>query len=153
MLAALVLVLPSCVWHYSFCFQPVSMLFAAFVAFPGFWFPGFENIFECKPKAGIVCGFSNGKGSSKSLREVDDKSGNFLPSQVRDAGIQAVASIAATSGFFNVFVCGCAAAALASAFAYLFAPDVGISAAAACVRVHISPCGYIRSLGVLRFWI
>ena len=97
----------------------------------------FENIFENKPRAGLGCVFSKGKGSSKFLREVDDKIGNFLPSQVRDAGIQAVASVAAISGFFNV--CGCAAVALASAFAYLCASDVGISAASCvCVRVHIS---------------
>ena len=77
--------------------------------------------------------FRKGKGSSKFLRAVDDKFVNFLPFHVRDAGIQAVASVAATSGFHNVFVCGCAAAALASAFAYLFTLVVGISAAAACV--------------------
>ena len=47
--------------------------------------------------------------------------------------MQAVASVAAISGASNVFVRGCAAAALASAFAYLFALDVGISAAAAIV--------------------
>ena len=123
LLAALVLVLPSRVWHYPICFQLDSMLSAAFVAFPGFWFPGCENIFENKPKAGLGCGFSKGKGSSKFLREVDDKIGTFPPSQVRDAGIQAVASVAAIS----------CAAALASAFAYLFALDVGISAAAAIV--------------------
>ena len=125
LLAALVLVLPSHMWHYTICFQPVSMLSAAFVAFPGFLFPGCENIFEYNPKAGLGC--------SKFLREVDDKFGNFLPFQVRDAGIQAFASVAAISGFHNVFVCGCAAAALASAFAYLFTLVVGISAAAACV--------------------
>ena len=61
LLAALVLVLPSCVWHYPICFQPVFMLSAAFVAFPGFWFPGCENIFEYEPKAGLGCGFSKGK--------------------------------------------------------------------------------------------
>ena len=68
----------------------------------------------------------------KVFREVDDKFGNFQPFQVRDA-IQAVASVAATSGFHNIFVCGCAAAALASAFAHLFTIVVGISVAAACV--------------------
>ena len=79
----LVLVLPSRVWHYTICFQLDSMLSAAFVAFPGFWFPGCGNIFENKPKAGLGCGFSKGKGSSKFLR---DKIGTFPPSQVRDAG-------------------------------------------------------------------
>ena len=78
-----------------FVFQLYSLLSAAFVAFPGFWFPGCENIFENKPKAGLGCGFSKGKGSSKFLRKVDDKIGTFPPSQVRDAGIQAVASDAA----------------------------------------------------------
>ena len=78
----------------------------------------------------------------------------FRPSQVRDAGIQAVASIAAFSGFFNVFVCGCAAAALASAFAYLLAFDVGISAAAACVYVcTLVFVGTSVLSSVLRFWI
>ena len=136
LLAALVLVLPSRVWHYPICFQPVFMLSAAFVAFPGSWFPGCENIFEYKPKAGLGCGFSKGNGSSKFLREAHGKFDNFRPFQVRKSGIQAVASVAATSGFHNVFVCGCAAAALASAFAYLFTLGVGFIAAAASVYVY-----------------
>ena len=136
LLAALVLVLPSRVWHYPICFQPVFMLSAAFVAFPGSWFPGCENIFEYKPKAGLGCGFSKGNGSSKFLQEVHGKFDNFRPFQVRKSGIQAVASVAATSGFHNVFVCGCAAAALASAFAYLFTLGVGFFAAAASVYVY-----------------
>ena len=46
-------------------------------------------------------------------------------------GSMRVASDAANSGYFNVFVYGCGAAAVASAFAYLLALDVGISTAAA----------------------
>ena len=88
---------------------------------------------EDKPKAGLGCGFPKGKGSTKFLWEVDGKVGTFPPSQVRDAGIQAeaVASDTANSGYFHVFAHGCAAAAMASAFAYLLALDVGIFAAGA----------------------
>ena len=60
-----------------------------------------------------------------------DKVGTFSPSQVRDAGIQAVASGAANDGLFCVFESGCAAAALTLAFEYPFAFGVDITAAAA----------------------
>ena len=76
MLAALVLVLPSCVWHYPCCFQLVFMLFAAFVAFL-FFIPGVENIFEDKPKAGLGCGLSKGKDSTKFPWKFGDKVGTF----------------------------------------------------------------------------
>ena len=130
MLAALGLVLPSCVWHYPCCFQLVFMLLAAFVAFPGFLFLGVENMFEDKPRAGLGCVFSKGKDSTKFPWKFGDKVDTFSPSQVRDAGIQAVASDDANDGFFCVFESSCAAAALASAFEYLFVLVADISAAA-----------------------
>ena len=107
------------VFSLTLCCLPPSLLFLVSGFLDG---RAFSRISQ-KPESDVV--FRKGKVQQSFFERL-------TPSQVRDAWIQAVAvaSDAANPGYFHVFVYGCAAAAMASAFAYLFVLDVGISAAA-----------------------